>query len=131
MMFLWKPDMIRFMRDASEHTGYHADLAARIVPHLKEGARVCDAGCGLGYLSLALAPLAAQVTAVDRNADALSVLRENCEKYFGCEPDSRGFENARSGLSGAKRALLGGKYNSTTYKGWQVLPTDDDKKGNQ
>ena len=80
MMFLWKPDMIRFMRDASEHTGYHADLAARIVPHLKEGARVCDAGCGLGYLSLALAPLAAQVTAVDRNADALSVLRENCEK---------------------------------------------------
>lgn len=58
-------------------------------------------------------------------------LRENCEKYFGCESDSRGFENARSGLSGAKRALLGGKYNSTTYKGWQVLPTDDDKMGNQ
>ncbi len=49
-------------------------------------------------------------------------LRENCRELFGCEPDSREWQNARSGLSGAKRAALGKKYGSLTYKGWQVIP---------
>ena len=49
-------------------------------------------------------------------------LRENGKQLFGCEPDSREFANVRSGLSGAKRAMLGGKYGSVTYKGWQVIP---------
>lgn len=53
-------------------------------------------------------------------------LRENCEKLFGVEPDSREFNNVRSGLSGAKRAMLGGKYNSSTYKKWIVVPTESD-----
>lgn len=51
-------------------------------------------------------------------------LRENGEKYFGCEPDSAQYKNVRSGLSGAKRAVLGGKYGCTTYKGWQALPVE-------
>ena len=55
-------------------------------------------------------------------------LRENCRGYFGCEPDSREFNNVRSGLSGAKRAMLGGNYGCTTYKGWQVVPTESDQK---
>lgn len=54
-------------------------------------------------------------------------LRENCQELFGCEPDSREFDNVRSGLSGAKRAMLGGTYNSTTYKGWQCLPTKENQ----
>ena len=54
-------------------------------------------------------------------------LRENCRELFGVEPDSRGFLNARSGLSGAKRAMLGGKYGCTTYKGWKVMPTETDR----
>ncbi len=49
-------------------------------------------------------------------------LRENCRELFGVEPDSREFDNIRSGLSGVKRAILGGKYGSSTYKGWQALP---------
>ena len=44
----------------------------------------------------------------------------------GCEPDSRGYRNVRSGLSGAKRAMLGKKYGCCTYTGWKVLPTHDD-----
>lgn len=52
-------------------------------------------------------------------------LRENCEELFGCAPDSKQFYNVRSGLSGAKRAVLGGKYGSCTYKGWQSLPVLD------
>lgn len=54
-------------------------------------------------------------------------LRENGEKYFGCEPDSAQYKNVRSGLSGAKRAMLGGKYGCTTYKGWQALPVEGEK----
>ena len=54
-------------------------------------------------------------------------LRENCLELFGCEPDRREYNNVRSGLSGAKRAMLGRKYPCCTYKGWQVIPTNDDK----
>ena len=53
-------------------------------------------------------------------------LREN--GLFGCEPDSREFNNVRSGLSGAKRAMLGKTYGSTTYKGWRVIPTESDNR---
>ena len=54
-------------------------------------------------------------------------LRENGLELFGCKPDSREYNNVRSGLSGAKRAALGRKYYCCTYKGWKVIPTDDDK----
>lgn len=57
-------------------------------------------------------------------------LREHCREFFECEPDSRGYINARSGLSNAKRAMLGkisgGQRPCCTYKGWRVLPTDED-----
>lgn len=52
-------------------------------------------------------------------------LRENCRKLFGCEPDSREFKNVRSGLSGARRAVLGKNYPCCTYKGWQSLPVEN------
>lgn len=54
-------------------------------------------------------------------------LRENGLELFGCEPDSREFNNVRSGLSGAKRAVMGRGYPCCTYKGWRVIPTDSDK----
>lgn len=53
-------------------------------------------------------------------------LRENCRELFGCEPDTREFRNVRSGLAGAKRGYMGKSYPCATYKGWRVLPTDDD-----
>lgn len=77
-MYQWSEDMVRFMHHASEYGDYNERLADWMRPHLHEHDRVCDAGCGLGYLSLALAPYVEQVTAVDRNSDALRVLRENC-----------------------------------------------------
>ena len=53
-------------------------------------------------------------------------LRENGKELFGCDPDSREFNNVRSGLSGAKRAeQVSGRYRCCTYKGWRVL-TDND-----
>lgn len=76
MMFRWEPDMVRFMRDASGYGDYHALLAGRIARRLPPGARVCDAGCGLGYLTRALAPLCGHVTALDLSENALAVARE-------------------------------------------------------
>ena len=53
-------------------------------------------------------------------------LRQNCRELFGIEPDSKEFKNTTSGLTGAKRAMLGGSYGCTTYKGWRVIPTESD-----
>ena len=78
-MFRWKPGMVRFMRDASEYGSYHQKLAELFRPRLQSDWCLCDAGCGLGYLSLALAPCVRKVTAVDISSEALQVLRENCQ----------------------------------------------------
>jgi len=80
MMFKWEPDMIRFMKDASEYGDFNEKLAELIASYIDKNSHICDAGCGLGYLSLALSPYAKQVTAVDINENALSVLKENLLK---------------------------------------------------
>ena len=84
-MHEWTADMIRFMRDASERTAFYEELANEIVATLGGAAAVsrmtlCDAGCGLGYLSLALAKRCKRVVAADVSAPALAVLRENIER---------------------------------------------------
>ena len=80
MMQLWEKDMVRFMRDASEYSTYNQELVKRISPYLNKNMHVCDAGCGLGYLSLALAPHVASVTGVERHPDASAVLAENSRR---------------------------------------------------
>lgn len=80
MMQLWEADMVRFMKDASEYGNYHQTLAEILAPHLDRDTHICDAGCGLGYLALALAPYAGRVTGAERNPDAAAVLEENCRR---------------------------------------------------
>ena len=77
MMQSWEKDMVRFMRDASEYSTYHQELVKLLSPYLNKEMHICDAGCGLGYLSLALAPHVASVTGVERHPDASAVLAEN------------------------------------------------------
>ncbi|MFR6747743.1 MAG: hypothetical protein ACLUS5_12425 [Roseburia faecis] len=59
-------------------------------------------------------------------------LRENGNKYFGVEPDTKQFFNIIAGLSRVKRSVLGilpeGQRPGYSYKGWHVIPTDYDKK---
>ena len=55
---------------------FHRRLTAELLPYLSPQDHVCDAGCGLGFLSLALAPHVRHVTAADCDAQALSVLKE-------------------------------------------------------
>ena len=74
-MFEWTEERVSFMADACERTDFHEKLAALLSPYLKKTDSICDAGCGLGYLSLALSPLVGHVTAAERDDRALDVLR--------------------------------------------------------
>ena len=53
-MYRWTTDSIRFRIDAAEQVRYDDAIVAQIVPQLSADAHICDAGCGLGYTSLAL-----------------------------------------------------------------------------
>lgn len=75
-MYHWTPDMIRFMKDASAYGDYHKRLAELILPWLQECRHICDAGCGLGNLSIELAKERPRITAVDIKPQAIAVLRE-------------------------------------------------------
>lgn len=74
----WYDDMIRFMRHASEYGSYNQVLLKKMLPYLTPELHICDAGSGLGYLSLALSPHVQAVTAVEKHPDAAGVLEENC-----------------------------------------------------
>lgn len=65
------------MRRASEYGDYYKHLAEMVLPYLRGDEHICDAGCGLGYLSLELAPRVRQITAVDADADVIGVLQNN------------------------------------------------------
>lgn len=73
-MFKWTQESIAYMDDACRRTDFHQRLAAELRPYLKQTDRICDAGCGLGYLSLALAPYVEAVTAVELDGQAQAVL---------------------------------------------------------
>lgn len=61
-------------------------------------------------------------------------LRNYGKMFFGVNPDTRQFENVIYGLSRAKKSVMGtlppGQRPGYTYKGWQVIPTNDDIKKN-
>lgn len=80
MLQRWNSDMVRFMCDAAEYGNYYQALAELLLPELDGQTHICDAGCGLGFLSLALAPHVGQVTAVERDPIALAALEENCRR---------------------------------------------------
>ncbi len=79
-MFCWNADMIRFLCDAAEQVGFYDTLARLALERMPGAKNVVDAGCGLGYLSLALAKRVSSVTAADMSAPALVVLRQNIDK---------------------------------------------------
>lgn len=76
MMQDWRPEMIRFLQDAISCTEYYEKLAAKIAEHLPPDAHVCDAGCGMGALGLALLPYCRRVTAIDQAEAPLEALRQ-------------------------------------------------------
>lgn len=77
-LWQWTPDMVRFMDDAARFGSYDRSLADCMLPYMDAGDTVCDAGCGLAYLGMTLAPHVKSVTALDINSNALAAASENC-----------------------------------------------------
>ena len=73
-MWTWTPESRRWYADAAAVSGYHAALAVAMAPWLSPSWDVADMGCGLGFLSLAVAPLVRSVTALDTDRDVLESL---------------------------------------------------------
>ncbi len=74
-MYPWTRERIEWYQRAVDQTGFDRILADMAQPWLEPGERVCDLGCGTGYLALELARRGFQVTAVDRSALCMSWLR--------------------------------------------------------
>lgn len=81
MIYEWTPDRIRFMKEASEMTGYYREIALKAADLYGQGRTVLDMGCGLGYLSLELSRCFRKVISCDISEDALAVLRDNIARY--------------------------------------------------
>lgn len=73
-MFCWTDDMISFMQDAERFGSYQNELADWICEALPMVRHVCDAGCGLGFLSVRLTERFETVTAADISGQALANL---------------------------------------------------------
>ena len=86
-MFEWDPDKIRFRIDSVQRSTFHQQIARVLAGKYDNPSTVslCDAGCGLGFLSLALSEHFKQITSIDISPLALSVLQR--------ETASRGIRN--------------------------------------
>lgn len=76
----WTDESIAFLRGAAAMNRYYETIAEKITPQLQENAHVCDAGCGIGELSLALKPYCHHVTAVDADELAIKTLEAHLIK---------------------------------------------------
>ena len=71
----WTEERVAYMEAAAERSDFYERIAQAVADAVPADAVVCDAGCGLGFSSLALAPYFQKVVAADRSAEALAVLR--------------------------------------------------------
>ncbi len=76
-MFEWNEKKARFRVDSARHSHFHSEIAGILASKFKDPSKtgICDAGCGLGFLSLALAEHFGHVTAIDISSVALDILR--------------------------------------------------------
>lgn len=75
MMQHWSREAVDFMRDAVAYCGYAEKLAAALRRYLPSDGHICDAGCGIGALSIELARHCRAVTAVDVSQAAIDALQ--------------------------------------------------------
>ena len=81
-MFEWNPRKAHFRTDSAGRTHFHEIISRKLADQFENpaGISICDAGCGLGFLSLALSSYFRQVTAIDISPIALGILRDESVK---------------------------------------------------
>ena len=79
-LIIWDEKSSERFIDASVYTGFHKQLAKKIIPHLEPGDKMCDVGCGLGRLDLELAPFVSDILAIDISEYAILTLSEEAAR---------------------------------------------------
>lgn len=121
-MFLWNDKSLKWMRDAANYTNYYSTISQQLKEILTEESRVCEIGCGIGYLSLNIAKYVKDILAVDVSEKALEIMKEEMNyrkidniKAIHCDwhnlPDCYG-EN---------------KFHITMYSNFTAITTDWEK----
>ncbi len=72
----WNGQMIAYMDDASSYGDYFASLSSVLSQYIQKDMTVCDAGCGIGQLSFALASGVKKVTGIDMSESAIKFCEE-------------------------------------------------------
>ena len=76
MNFRWNDDTVRWYLAADAYTGYSEKLAALIAPMVEGLSTLCDVGCGLGLIDLALSRHLKKITCIDVSAAAIDALKQ-------------------------------------------------------
>jgi hypothetical protein len=76
MNFRWNDDTVRWYLAADAYTGYSEKLAALIAPMVEGLSTLCDVGCGLGLIDLALSRHLEKITCIDVSAAAIDALKQ-------------------------------------------------------
>ena len=74
-MLKWTREAAELFMTAAEKTEFYPKTAAILAKKLAGARTVCDAGCGIGTLSLELAAYFESVTAADKDPQAMAFLR--------------------------------------------------------
>lgn len=78
-MYMWTDDTLQWMMAATRHTPLYSGIVSLFEDIILLESIICDAGCGTGGLSLALAPKVRQVVAVDSDERAIKLLRKEAQ----------------------------------------------------
>jgi SAM-dependent methyltransferase len=81
-MFEWTRDKIRWYADAASYSGNDRNekTAEAVLSRLPPKPRLCEFGCGIGCLSLVMAPDAELLVCIDINPDALAELERSAQE---------------------------------------------------
>ena len=79
-MFQWTAEKLQYYCDAAEELRFFDTIAEHLRPYIRAEDRLCDAGCGPGFLSMALAPYCREIVAAELYAPALQFLQNHPEK---------------------------------------------------
>lgn len=79
-MYRWTEEKLRWMMAANRRIPLYQDIISQFNDIIGQDAVVCDAGCGPGGLSLALARYVKEVVAADTDARAIELLERERQR---------------------------------------------------